>query len=79
MWPFIILGAAAIAVTALICDDDGDSHESNESHPQDSPPDSYRYRPHSLLSHPDERTQRISGYVRWDGTAVRGYKRRPPR
>lgn len=63
MWPFIILGAAAAAVTAIFCDDDGESHESNGC----------------LPSRHDERTQGVSGYVRWDGTAVREYKRRPPR
>jgi hypothetical protein len=32
--------------------------------------------PPSLRS---QRTQGVKGYTRWDGTSVRGYRRRPPR
>lgn len=79
MWPFIILGAAAAAVTAIFCDDDSDADGASESHRHEQPLDAFRYRPRNLPSPYEERTQEVNGYVRWDGTAVRGYKRRPSR
>jgi hypothetical protein len=81
MLPFLLLGAAGVAVvavTAFICDDDGDTHTSNDFQ-HDDYSDSYYSRPRSNPSSYEERTQRVNGYVRCDGTFVSSYNRRPPR